>query len=86
MEEPIEVYITKYALTNGIEKKMARVCKGNHKMIKIDAAGLGEYYYNNDWHLTLGDAQRRAEEMRSKKIASLKKSMLRLEKMNFYNQ
>lgn len=75
-----DVWITKYALTNGILHKQAVPC-GNPNMIQV-----GNTYFHgegNDWHRTLEGAQRKAETMRVRKIASLEKSIEKFKKLNF---
>ena len=78
-----EVWITKYALTSGILYKKATPC-GNGRMIEV---GRGSYFHGEgrDWHRTLESAQKKAEVMRVKRIASLKKSIATLEALNFNN-
>lgn len=76
--EKITAWVTRYALTTGIE-----MVDG-----KTDGDGYlsyGEYSYasGNDWHHTREAAVKRAEEMRLKKIASVKKQLEKLEKMRF---
>lgn len=46
-DEDIDVYITKYALTNGIEKKHAIVCHGiSSQMITVKPRlGVAEHYH-----------------------------------------
>lgn len=41
------------------------------------------YFHGNDWHETEAEAFSRAEEVRRKKIASLKASIAKLEKLTF---
>lgn len=80
----MKVWITKYALTQGIIEKEARECKGFDGMIqteeKYPAYFRGE---GKDWHRTKESAIKRAEDMRQKKIESLKKQIKKLEEMKF---
>lgn len=78
--ERITAWITKYALTKGIQEVEG----------KTDGDGYlsyGKYDYNHafrkEWYRTREAAIKRAEEMRLKKIASLKKQLKKLEKMRF---
>lgn len=76
-------FITKYALTEGI------------RIIDNDSYGVdggmlwnnrdGYYFHGEgkEWHRTKESAVKRAEEMRLAKIASLKKSIAKLEKLKF---
>lgn len=80
----MKVWITKYALTQGIFEKEAKECD-RPGMISIDE-GYGCVYFHDegkDWCRTRESAIKRAEEMRQKKIASLKKQIKKLEEMKF---
>lgn len=77
----IKVWITKYALTSGILEKDATPCGGNGDMVQV-----GQQYFHRegrDWHRTLVSAQKKAEVMRVKKIASYRKIIEKLEKLQF---
>ena len=76
----MKVFITKYALTQGI--------------IEADARGVGDgmvvvrgrfdsYFRKDDWHDNIIDAVDAANRMRTKKITSLKKQLDKLEHMLF---
>lgn len=76
-KEQAVVYISKYALTVGVFKETVDVCGdlvlwGTHK-----SAYKGEWWRNKE------DAIKKAEEMRQKKIASLKKKITKLENLKF---
>lgn len=75
--EKITAWVTKYALTTGIEKVEGEA-DDNH--LRYDKYGSA---FGNDWHRTRDAAVKRAEEMRLKKIASVKKQLEKLEKMRF---
>lgn len=82
----MRVYITKYALTTGIQIKQAeRPSTADDSMIVVRVGGYSSYYHGNgrDWHRSSESAIKRAEEMRRKKIASLKKALAKLEAMKF---
>lgn len=82
-EKTFDVWITKYALTDGITKKRAYVCSGiSDEMISIPGSGL-EFYHGKDWHSTYEAAKERAEVMRLKKIASIEKQLSKLLAMRF---
>jgi len=82
-----KVFITKYALTKGI-KECEAIAAENMDVIVIPK-NIGYvnphdlYYYKGQWHKTKELAIKRAEEMRVKKIKSLKKYIKRLEKKKF---
>lgn len=80
-KENIKAWITKYALTEGIEVVDAEVCHDiNSGMISY---GRGLYAHGKDWHRTPEAALARAEEMRKAKIVSLRKSIEKMERMTF---
>ena len=74
-----KVFITTYALTKGILIKKVEFSKEEPDMC-IDKTGwYNIYYHKPEWHITLGEALAKANDMRTKKIASLKKQISRLE-------
>ena len=80
----MKVWITRYALTDGILDTDAKVCfdaDATGNMISCDRG----YFHGDgrDWHRTKEAALVRAEKMRQKKIASLKKQIEKLERMKF---
>jgi len=87
----VKVWITKYCLTSGIQEIEAEVCSTNEDMIKKvkdredSTCRYDEYYHGKgkDWHTTKESAIKRAEEMRIKKIESLKKQIKKLEALKF---
>ena len=85
MERKLEkIWVTKYALTTGIFSEMAEL--DDEMASTPHNYETGEYansFFGNDWHKTEEAAKARAEEMRLKKIASLKKQIQKLEKMTF---
>lgn len=79
--EHIKAWVTKYALTEGITIVDGDVCHD----ISSDMLSYGKYgvAHGKDWHRTSDAALARAEEMRKAKIASLKKSIAKMETMKF---
>ena len=87
----MKVWITKYALTQGIEE----IDSNQVKEFEMTDAGYlcfrrnGKYSYTmeiysqKDWHRTKELAIKKAEEMCQKKIESLKKQIEELEGMRF---
>jgi hypothetical protein len=73
----IDAYITKYALTSGIA--MRRVEPVGDNMVRDGWS----YFHKNDWHLDRAAAVARAEQMRMRRIAALKKQLQRLEALRF---
>lgn len=81
-ENKFTAYITKYALTIGIFDVQAKtICSTSIKY--LDNNLCNQYAHANEWHRTLSDAIVCANEMRAKKIASLKKQIAKLEVLNF---
>jgi len=86
-------YITKYALTVGIQEMNAELCTSiSEKMIKeIDNNGgwvpklhvVRRIIHKPYWYETKEEAIKHAEQLKAKKIASLKKQIEKLEKINF---
>jgi len=83
----IHVWITKYALTDGIvEVKNARHCVSTSvNMIDCPSLGVFATFHGEgkEWHRTRESAVKRAEAMRVKKIAAYKKSIKKLEALKF---
>lgn len=77
----IKIYITKYALTQGILEKDAKIVEPG--MVVVNDGVASSYYHGDDWHETLDDAKERAEQMRRKKVESLKKQLARVEALTF---
>lgn len=73
------IYVTKYALTKGIQKVDAELSE-HLAMWRVN--GWCQYAHNEgrDWHRTQGEAEARAAEMRDSRVASLKKSIAKLER------
>jgi len=79
----MKVWITKYALTSGIVEMEAERCGSTEKMIAVKGESYPQYFHGQDWHENKESALLRAEVMRQKKIASLKKSMKAMEALRF---
>lgn len=80
----MKVWITKYALTTGIFEMTAEITE--HGSAYDMHSSFPTYYHGEgkEWHKTKESAIARAEEMRQKKIASLKKQIEKLEGIKFY--
>lgn len=83
----MKVWITKYALTDGIIESIAfKLTYRTYIVIpKYRGTKLGVIRLMNilDYHVSKKSAIKEAEEMRQKKIASLKKQIKKLEGMRF---
>ena len=77
----MQVFITKYALTNGIFEREAELCEA--KMVRCKSLYSVEYYHGNDWYESFEDAKVQAELMRDKKITALERQIKKLEAMKF---
>lgn len=74
------VYITKYALSDGIKKVDAKVAADH---CTSNDYGILQMFFKDEFHLTEEQALANAELRRDKKIVSLKKQIEKLEKMTF---
>lgn len=81
----MKVWITKYALTSGIMEVEAEFCASMSTMVVYRAAGeeFDQFAHGNDWHTAIESAKFKAKQMRQAKIASLKKQIAKLEKLEF---
>lgn len=83
----MKVYVTKYALTQGIftlEGMVNTEVRPDGTMFCPDKSeGYQMSMFKPDWHETWEEALAHAEKMREKKIASLRKQMAKLEGMTF---
>lgn len=88
IEEYTVAWVTKYALTNGVIKVSGKVDHENEISstvftYRLPGDSYDTYAHGNDWHRTEQEALERAEKMRARKIASLKKQIAKLEAMKF---
>ena len=80
----MKVWITKYALTDGIIEADAESC-GNSSIASVswnNGTRCTKLYWG-EYYLSKESAIKKAEEMRQKKIESLKKQIKKLEEMRF---
>ncbi len=85
MKTTFKAWISKYALTTGIFEVEVEDC------FSIDpnmvAARTPDYptqnFHKGDWHRTRDEAAAKAEQIRTKKIASLQSQIKKLEGMKF---
>ncbi len=85
--EDITAWVTKYALTSGIQKVSGTVRHETNSSLLSFRGGTdcsdSTHAWGNEWHRTPEAALARAEEMRKNKIASLKKRIAKLESTMF---
>lgn len=77
------IYVTKYALTQGILEFQAEVKAG--MALVTNSAGYKQYYHclNRDWHQTRERALKYVEEMKTLKVASLERQIKRIQALTF---
>ena len=78
----MKIYVTRYALTKGIIEIDAEYVKGSY-WGKLSKEHFADLYRPSEAFEGFSDAQKAAESMRKKKIASIKKQLAKLEKMEF---
>ena len=78
----MKVWITKYALTDGIIETEIETQDPVWTVFKNNTM-LYTKNFGKDFHTSKEEAKLKAEEMRQKKIASLKKQIDKLERMRF---
>lgn len=80
-----KVFITKYALTSGIKEVETEIHKSTFKDYPnyIRDSAYSFHYIGKDAFLNKSEALQKAENMRKKKIASLRKQIEKLEKLSF---
>jgi len=77
-------YISKYALTQGVFEKEVEDCFHiSPNMVVSVGDRYSSAYHKGDWHLTREEALAKADEMRTKKIASMQASLKKLENLKF---
>ena len=75
MEQEITAWITRYALTDGIQKVQGKINQEHPKVLNF---GWSFYANNQEWFPCQQDALDRAETMRANKIRSLEKQLAKL--------
>ena len=78
------VYITKYALTDGaIQEQEVDLSGQAGKMVTWREKGYMLFCHKPYWHLTREEAVAHVKELRARKLASLRKSIAKIEAMAF---
>lgn len=77
----MKVWISRYALTKGIFEVEVKQSPFYSDLVSSQSGY--PYYHKPDWHETKEEAIKRAEQMRVKKIASLRKQIEKLENLDF---
>jgi len=88
--ERVKVWITKYALTQGIIVTHAVITRTSENMIWVEGkdipwGGYGDTFHGEgtDGHRSEAAALERAEAMRTRKLASLERSRKKAEALDF---
>jgi hypothetical protein len=81
MSKRITIWVTKYALTKGIYSVSAEIKGG--MAVSGDRYPACFHGDGREWHRTESGAHRRADRMRTDKIAALRKQIAKLEAMKF---
>jgi hypothetical protein len=83
----MKVFVTKHALTQGIllVEVEGEPTIGGMVVSMPEPGAFKDYFHGEgkDWHRTFDAARQRAEQMRITKIASLRKSIAKFEKLTF---
>ena len=83
-ERMFTVWVSKYALTEGVRAWRVRDCgHGMVQTIKDDGSPGWGYFHKGDWHETREEAAVKAEQIRLRKIISVKKQLAKLEALSF---
>lgn len=76
------VFITRYALTDGILEREALKIEDDGKYVRVRLSSGGDLgFWGKDWHRTREEADADAERRRVAKIESHRKSIAKLERM-----
>lgn len=80
-----KVFVVRYALSSGISEMETEILKSNFEGGRdyVKDGSWTFFYIGKDAFLSKEDAIKKAEEMRKKKITSLRKQIEKLEKMKF---
>lgn len=79
----MKVWITQYALTDGIEEHEAEFWRDKHVQLTGEEHKWNSLVHKPHWHLTREAAVARAEEMRQKAIANCARRLAKLHAMRF---
>jgi hypothetical protein len=79
----MKLFITKYALTKGIEEMECEKSRSIETLVSSKVNGYPVCFHKGEWHETRAAAVFKAEEMRKSRIASLKQQLKKLENMKF---
>lgn len=79
----MKAWISKYALSKGVfTVDVEPTSEGGVSYKPLDG-GARQYFFGSDWHQTREQAVAKAEDMRRRKLESLKKQMGKLTELKF---
>ena len=79
----MRVYITKYALSDGIMEVEATETSQPNMICYTCNGSYPQFFHKGDWYNNKEDANKQAETMRVKRIVSLEKQIAKLKKLKF---
>lgn len=81
----MKVWISKYALTQGIYEVEGEIAESYSKMFCVPKSGktFAMYFHKPDWYETKAEAIVRAEQMRANKLKALDKQIAKIKAMRF---
>lgn len=82
--QTVRVFVTKYALTDGILEYDADIVdKFNKPMARAKHNGFEKFFHGDEFHMTREAAIEKAKKMQKAKIESLKKSIKKIQEKTF---
>lgn len=79
----MKVFITKHALTTGIEEREVEFSSDDSTMVCHAVRWGVIFYHRGEWHESIESAQRKARQMQERKIAALEKQLAKLRALTF---
>jgi hypothetical protein len=82
---PRSVWITKFVLTDGIALNTATLDEDGNAFVEVPGRSVRMFVRACDVHRSFAAALARAEDLRDKRVASLRKQIAKLEAMRFHD-
>lgn len=82
----MKIYVTKYALTKGIQEFDGFLSQHNKTMMIVEARDAGshaQFFHKGQWFATRAEAVKRAELLRTRKLAALRRQAQDLAALKF---
>lgn len=91
MKQTYTVYVTQYALTDGIREKKVLLCGSDVQCADINQCIMVQdaensrnvFYHKPHWHVKREDAIKQAELMKARKVQSLNKQIAKINALKF---